>query len=565
MMIVRSLPLATLLLSRVSANSHEYHFQGLRSPHLAQNQQQQQIVHSTDEELGLEIPAHVAKMIQQPQQEHVDHHKMAHSKAEEMCRSDAESLCMNGSSLPPMYPPFVDFTFVMDPTPLLTFDTMLLSMLTDIEKEFSEPETVFFYNHRRLEEKEEVKQNKYLFDCPQVHSCLVQAHQQEQQIQRQLSGQESFFLFHPHRLLSKGCSDSLIRLEQVKSAITEKKMPMGNLEMSKEFVPKGKLEMSLNEDEDDTMLIVIDLLWWASLLGIFVLTLNMLTSKIRERRMKMVQHSDRRRRLKRSILRTIYSNPKLKSEVENAMGETIGAFPPLPMSVQKIRQLRKKIRMTKLIMIMIVMSVFTTLVLIDDDEATSSDDEFSCCAPFYFVSALLFAVLLKLHLRARMMMSQMNLTEDCTCCCCGGSASDVQNGTVSKAQACCNCCKGTGVCPPSCTLCCTDGTCSCCDGAGCCCCSPSGCCGEDSCCGKSATCCGKDGCCCCCGAASGADRGILTEKQASCECCGGSGCCGSKCDCCDDNDQCCAENEKKKIVIRSSERVVYDGVPVTVV
>jgi hypothetical protein len=41
----------------------------------------------------------------------------------------------------------------------------------------------------------------------------------------------------------------------------------------------------------------------------------------------------------------------------------------------------------------------------------------------------------------------------CACCCCALSTDNVEKGNVTKEQASCACCKGTGVCSVSCELC----------------------------------------------------------------------------------------------------------------
>jgi len=61
-------------------------------------------------------------------------------------------------------------------------------------------------------------------------------------------------------------------------------------------------------------------------------------------------------------------------------------------------------------------------------------------------------------------------TDPCVCCCCGMDSS--QATSLEVDDACCTCCKGTGVCGPGCTSCCGDGAnsgkpCDCCDGEDC--------------------------------------------------------------------------------------------------
>jgi len=132
----------------------------------------------------------------------------------------------------------------------------------------------------------------------------------------------------------------------------------------------------------------------------------------------------------------------------------------------------------------------------------------------------------------------------CTCCCCGATSSPESSIPLTDAQACCNCCKGTGVCTPACAKCCGgSGGCCCCSGdEGGCCCKPN----QQALTEPTCT-------CCCCGATSKA--GIpLTDAQACCNCCKGTGVCtpacakccgggdGGGCCCCGgDKDGCCCE------------------------
>jgi hypothetical protein len=51
-------------------------------------------------------------------------------------------------------------------------------------------------------------------------------------------------------------------------------------------------------------------------------------------------------------------------------------------------------------------------------------------------------------------MKKMKSADDCTCCCCGATSEQARAGTLTEAQVCCNCCKGTGTCSPSCASCC---------------------------------------------------------------------------------------------------------------
>ena len=173
---------------------------------------------------------------------------------------------------------------------------------------------------------------------------------------------------------------------------------------------------------------------------------------------------------------------------------------------------------------------------------------------------------------------------ECTCCCCGATSPDAKAGLLTEDQACCSCCKGTGVCSIQCASCCGDGGCcgpDCCNGGGCCCSSSSGsgtktkgnssCCGCCCCCasrkqvngqgdGCCCSCCSskepakQDCTCCCCGATSpDAKAGLLTEDQACCSCCKGTGVCSIQCaSCCGGGGCCCGpkpSNEEEALTI----------------
>ena len=172
------------------------------------------------------------------------------------------------------------------------------------------------------------------------------------------------------------------------------------------------------------------------------------------------------------------------------------------------------------------------------------------------------------------LLSRQSGDVECECCCCGANTSDAKNGNLTAEQECCSCCKGSGVCAPSCADCCDPPKgCGCQEG--CCCCSSNGTKATDDC---------K---CCCCGATTAQSRdGTLTDVQACCGCCKGTGacsdacasCCGNSgcgCSCSKGTGKCCYEVEscgnscslkgrgQKHVVLARNE--VYCGVPLQVV
>lgn len=255
-----------------------------------------------------------------------------------------------------------------------------------------------------------------------------------------------------------------------------------------------------------------------------------------------------RRRLKQKIILAVYSNPAIRKQVEAELGESVGDVPPLPYHVMRLisaggNDLKRRLRCVRRVHA-IFLAGLMTLVFV---------------APFWVLPICILVTLLRV---AQVAFVNHELeAEDCTCCCCAASPGMAEAGLLSKEQACCNCCKGTGICSPKCAKCCgTGGCCSCCC---------SSCCSGKCCCGPSQMKYVEDDCtCCCCGAtASMAKAGLLTEEQACCNCCKGTGKCSAACSSCCDNgcdcngkDCCCCDGDKK-----GCGMAVYEGVPIQVV
>jgi len=285
-----------------------------------------------------------------------------------------------------------------------------------------------------------------------------------------------------------------------------------------------------------------DLFAWMMCLYIWVfcLLLFLLARKYRS------QH--KMRLMRRRILQAVYSNPAVKRQVEEELGEPLGKVPPLPHHVLRMaraggKDFKRRLRCMKRIHMLYFIALFTLV----------------CVDPFWVLPVCILASLVRVVLLC--LSPTRYVDEDCECCCCGASAEAAKAGLLTEAQMCCDCCKGTGVCAPSCASCCACSCCGCCDG--------------------SCNCLEKkieDECsCCCCGAsAEAAKAGLLTEAQMCCDCCKGTGVCApsctsccacSCCGCTDGSCSCCVSEKKgagrKHVILAKHE--IYEGVPLQVV
>lgn len=252
--------------------------------------------------------------------------------------------------------------------------------------------------------------------------------------------------------------------------------------------------------------------------------------------------------LTRKIFQAVYSNPEVKAKVEDAIGHDIGFVPPLSENIlAQMGGQRQEICFTKKILRLASFAAILTLILVDPVMA------------MFFLCILMFARFIHL-----LFCPPQPPKRSCSCCCCSASTDDARNGTLTKEQACCTCCHGTGVCAPGCADCCEpDDPCDCC---------------TDDC-----DCCeSKDVCnCCCCGASNlDAKKGTLTAEQECCTCCKGTGVCAagckaccdddSSCDCCSGDCDCCDDKEREnyKASLHATCRVneaVYHGIPIKIV
>jgi hypothetical protein len=218
------------------------------------------------------------------------------------------------------------------------------------------------------------------------------------------------------------------------------------------------------------------------LMTIYMMTLLVLAIMV-HRRMGSLRSNIR---LGERILQAVYGNPTSKRQVELDLGHSLGSVPPrLYGGISTTEGSGGSIKRVKVA----VLALLVALVIF---------------APFW---VLPICIILSVARVIRLCLLAPGQSDDCTCCCCGATSTDAANGTLTEAQECCSCCKGSGSCTTSCADCC--GHSCCCDGS-CCCCA-----GVTK----------LDGCCCCGLSMADARDGNLTEIQACCDCCMGTGTC----------------------------------------
>jgi hypothetical protein len=252
------------------------------------------------------------------------------------------------------------------------------------------------------------------------------------------------------------------------------------------------------------------------------------------------------RRLRTRILQAVYSNPTLKRQIEKELGESVGSVPPLPYHVLMVMSTGSKdlkrhllcMKRTRMVLFMVRFSIILTLVFV---------------APFWVLPICISLSMLRI---VQICLFPVHQSE-CECCCCGASTTGAASGNLTELQECCKCCKGTGVCAPSCASCCGPDSCCCC-----------GCCDGSCCCNKSTKAKARDDCtCCCCGAtAEQARAGTLTDVQVCCNCCKGTGTCDPSCaSCCGGGDGASTKKGRGQKHVFASNHVVFEGVPLQVV
>ncbi|CAB9507328.1 expressed unknown protein [Seminavis robusta] len=311
---------------------------------------------------------------------------------------------------------------------------------------------------------------------------------------------------HEQNKVTPACGDALVRLERVRT-----------------------LEMKQHEE----MYLYMNFFWLYSIL-FFSLFVMILFRKFKSGKGLFL--------LRLRVLQAVYSNPEIKAKVEDEVGAPLGSVPPLNdvalklLSTDGRKQCRRK--RERFFWMLNLLLVFFTL------------DAFGLL-PEEWPLFVMGGCCLFMACRIVTMCCSKPEVRECKCCCCGGSTLDIENGTVSNAQACCKCCKGSGVCAVKCQTCCgtadnkKSGTGSCCGGK-CKCAKDHGCNGSCGCCG------GKDleaalyvkleddcKCCCCGGSNMDVVNGTMSDAQACCTCCKGTGKCSAKCK------TCCGNGGKK--------------------
>jgi hypothetical protein len=352
--------------------------------------------------------------------------------------------------------------------------------------------------------------------CPHMHKCLMKAREQN--------------------MVTPECGDALTRLEHVQM-----------------------LEMKKNHE----IYLYMQFFWIYSILFLALFTM-ILVRKFKTGKGRFL--------LRLRVLQAVYSNPEIKAKVEDDIGAPLGNVPPLSSVALKLlsadgrNQCRlKRQRFCRMLYLIIAFFALDAGGLLPESWPLFVMG--FCC--MYMVCRIATLCLSKPEVR------------ECKCCCCGGSTSDVDNGTVSDVQACCTCCKGTGVCSAKCKTCCgggddkKGGAGSCCGGK-CSCAKKHNCDGSCDCCGSKKVCCGSNKewvameevaltvmddckCCCCGGSVMDFATGNVSDVQACCTCCKGTGVCSAKCK------SCCGGGGSVKKVVVDSNTVVYQGIPIQIV
>jgi hypothetical protein len=289
-----------------------------------------------------------------------------------------------------------------------------------------------------------------------------------------------------------------------------------------------------------------------AMMWVYIVTLCVLLCQL----VRKLRSQGSKRALRLRILQAVFSNPEIKRQVEDDLGQSVGNVPPVSLYALRLmgsggRDLQRALRCMRRVHKLVFASLMVLVVV----------------APFW---VLPICILISIFRVVELCRIPTQGDPECECCCCGANTSDAKKGNLTQEQECCGCCKGSGVCAPSCADCCgpknccgcccsscgcCEGDCDCCsngvkapDDCTCCCCGATaaqardgtlteeqaccGCCkGTGTCSDACASCCGKGGCCCCCGATvAQAAAGLLTEAQACCCCCNGTGkCCCSSC------------------------------------
>jgi hypothetical protein len=238
-----------------------------------------------------------------------------------------------------------------------------------------------------------------------------------------------------------------------------------------------------------------------------------------QKRMKKIKES---LRLQELILTTVYQNTDIKKMIETKAGTSIGYEPPFLGPIRSER-IRMKNNSSSVLSFRIGCQLYLSLMVL---------------APFigaYFgpvsgYGTIAFGILFIQTAAVIIWVYNKKSVKEpiCTCCCCEMTTEMAQLGAGSKAQVCCGCCKGTGVCSTACSSCCNpdtddndkdqdtdDDKCPCCPN-------------NDTDMISDPIC----TCCCCNMTTDMAKLGTGSKEQVCCGCCKGTGICDASCSSC---------------------------------
>mmetsp|Transcript_23080 Transcript_23080/g.66264 ORF Transcript_23080/g.66264 Transcript_23080/m.66264 type:complete len:561 (-) Transcript_23080:104-1786(-) len=514
---------------------------------------------------------------------HPHSHIMFHH-VENACREDIQKFCETPKQVPQSTgDPFIDWIFLPGSPPrseARDLNMMLDSLFDPLSLEPSRQITLFF-----VDESHEAPH--FLVDFAAAKAADERQPEEIPQLAKDLNK-------YGNEMLTKFDGDSFQykmarRLTEVdaKSIQHHVHLPFGGVKNHclRRAADAGMVSnkcMSSMQELESTYALEEELEYRQNLffgmMWVYIMTLSILLVVLARK----MQSQRSKRQLRRRIIQAVYSNPDTKRRVEVDLGHSVGFVPPLnayalrmigsagASSVSALRCMRRAHKSIFLVLLaLVIFYPFAVLPL--------------CIA----ISILRLVEVCTLSAKAA--------DGDCKCCCCGASTQDVKKGNLTKAQECCNCCKGTGTCSDACASCCggngcccgdscCNGNCNCCDSAAlknddctCCCCGASvadakfgnltkdqeccNCCkGTGICSDACASCCGNGGCCCCGATEAEARAGLLTDAQACCCCCKGTG----KCCCCSDSKGCPLKGRGQKHIVKAKKGVYY-GVPIEVV
>jgi len=214
---------------------------------------------------------------------------------------------------------------------------------------------------------------------------------------------------YQHRSVSSGCSAALLNKQQV---LVQHRVALRNFK------------------EEQEAFIYMVFVYGLMVMGTFVVVLY----KFRKPR------NPEKRRLKHRIFQAIYSNPKLKTAIEEELGQDLGNVPPVQLNL--LRRVESGAQQNLFVSrsFMIVRIVAWTCMML-----------LATRMPFFAMFLLCITMGVQFCV---VLCSPKQLDEDiscCCCCCCGLSTVDVS--CHSKEQSSCDCCNGTGICAPSCACC----------------------------------------------------------------------------------------------------------------